>query len=91
MVRKVGNIHSEDEELKSIPICELFYKVAMDTVGSFLETKSRNKYILVAINHYSKWCEAKAIVDYGAKTVAKFLEDDVICTYKVPKFVLINN
>jgi hypothetical protein len=31
MVRKVGNIHSKDEELKSIHVCELFYKVAMDT------------------------------------------------------------
>jgi hypothetical protein len=78
MVRKVGNIRSEDEELKSIPICELFYKVDMDTVGPLLETKSRNNYILVAIDHYSKWCEAKAVVDYGVKIVAKFLEDDVI-------------
>jgi hypothetical protein len=45
----------------------------------------------VAIDHYSKWCEAKAIVDYGVKTAAMFLEDDIICRYGVPKFVLIDN
>jgi hypothetical protein len=45
----------------------------------------------VAINHYSKWCEAKAIVDHGAKTVTRFLEDDIICRYGVPKFVLTDN
>jgi hypothetical protein len=88
MVRKVGSIRSEDEELKSIPICELFYRIAMDIVEPLPETKSRNKYILVAIDHYSKWCEANAIVDHGAKTVAKFLEDDIICRYGVLKFVL---
>jgi hypothetical protein len=55
MVRKVGNIRSEDEELKSMLVCELFYKVALDTVIPLLEPKSGNKYILVAINHYSKW------------------------------------
>jgi hypothetical protein len=52
---------------------------------------SGNKYILVAIDHYLKWCEAKAVVDHGAKTVARFLEDEIICRYGVPKFVLTNN
>ncbi len=91
MVRRVGSIRSEDEELKSIPICDLFHKMAMDTAGPLPETKSRNKYILVAINHYSKWCEAKAIIDHGAKTAARFLEDDIIYRYGVPKFVLTDN
>jgi hypothetical protein len=91
MVRRMGSIRSEDEELKNIPICDLFHRVAMDTVGPLPETKSRNKYILVAIDHYSKWCEAKAVVDHGAKTTARFLEDDVICWYGVPKFVLTDN
>jgi len=91
MVRKVGNIHSKDEELKSIPICELFYKIAMDTARPLPETNLGNRYIMVATNHYSKWCEANAIVDHGAKTVAKFLEDDIICRYGVLKFVLIDS
>jgi len=91
MVRRVGSIRFEDEELKSIPVCDLFHRVAMDTVGPLPETKSGNKYILVAIDHYSKWCEAKAVVDHGAKTVARFLEDDIICRYGVPKFVLTDN
>jgi hypothetical protein len=91
MVRRMGSIRFEDEKLKSIPICDLFHRVAMDTVGPLPETKSGNKYILVAIDHYSKWCEAKAVVDHGAKTAAMFLEDDIICKYGVPKFVLTDN
>jgi hypothetical protein len=91
MVRKVGSILSEDEELKSIHVCEPFYKIAMDIVGPLTETKSGNKYILIAINHHSKRCEAKVVVDHGAKTIAKFLEDDIICRYGVPKFVLTDN
>ncbi len=45
----------------------------------------------MAINHYSKWCEAKAVADHGAKTVARFLEDDLICRYGVPQFILTDN
>jgi hypothetical protein len=91
MVRKMGNIRFEDEELKSILVCDLFYRITMDTTRPLPKTKLGNKYILVAIDHYSKWCKAKAIADHGAKTTAKFLEDDLICIYGVPKFALNNN
>jgi transposase InsO family protein len=63
----------------------------MDTAGPLPETKLGNKYILVAINHYSKWCEAKAVDDHGVKIAARFLEDDIICRYGVPKFMLTDN
>jgi hypothetical protein len=72
MVKRMRNIRSEDEELKSIPVCDLFYRVAMDTAGPLPETKSGNRYILVAIDHYSKWCETKVVADHGAKTAARF-------------------
>jgi transposase InsO family protein len=90
-VRSAGSIRSEDEELKNIPICDLFHRVAMDTARPLPEIKSGNKYILVAIDHYSKWCEAKAVADHGAKIAARFLEDDIIYRYGVPKFVLTDN
>jgi hypothetical protein len=91
MVKNEGSIRSGDEQLKSIPICDLFHKVALDTAGPLPETKLGNKYILVVIDHYSKWCEAKAVADNGAKTVARFLEDEIICRHGVPKFVLTDN
>jgi hypothetical protein len=87
LAKSSGSIRSGDEHLKSILVCDLFYKVALDTAGPLPETKSGNKYILVAIDHYSKWCEAKAVADHGAKTAARFLEDEIICRYGVPRFV----
>jgi len=91
LVKNEGSIHSGDEQLKSIPICDLFHKVALDTAGPLTEIKIGNKYILVAIDHYSKWCEAKAVADHSAKTASIFLEDDIIYRYGVPKFVLTDN
>jgi hypothetical protein len=90
-VRSKGSIRSGDEQLKSIPICDLFHRVALDTAGPLPETKSGNRYILVAIDHYSKWCEAKAVDDHSVRTAAKFLEDDIICRYGVPRFILTEN
>jgi hypothetical protein len=91
LVKSVGSVRSGDEELKTIPICDLFHRIAMDTTGPLPETKSGNRYILVAIDCYFKWCKAKAVADHGAKTTARFLEDDIVCRYGVPKFVLTEN
>ncbi len=91
LVKSEGSVRSGDQELKSIPVCDLFYRVAMDTAGPLPETKTGNKYILVAIDHYSKWCEAKAVADHSAKTAARFLEDELICRYGVPSFIFTNN
>ncbi len=48
-------------------------------MGLLLETEQGNKYILMAIDHYLKRCEAKA--------VAKFFEKYIICKYGVPKLI----
>jgi len=46
---------------------------------------------LVAIDHYSKWSEAKAIVDHDGKTIARFLEDEIIFRFGIPKYIIIDN
>jgi hypothetical protein len=53
-------------------VFDLFYRIAMDIARPLLETKLGNKYILVVINHYSKWCEAKAVANHGSKTTTRF-------------------
>jgi hypothetical protein len=87
----MGSIRPNVEDLKYIPICDLFYKIALDTIRPLPKTNKGNKYIFVAIDHYSKWCEAKAISDHTITTGTKFLEKYIIYKYGVPNFILINN
>jgi hypothetical protein len=79
------------EELHNIPMCEFYYRVALDTVGPLLETKRRNKYLPVAIDQYSKSVEAKAVTNHDAATAAEFLESEVICRHGVRKYLLPDN
>jgi len=58
-----------------MPIHDLFYRISLHTTSPFLETKSRNKYILVAIDHYSKWCETKVVPNHIATIYATFLKE----------------
>jgi len=79
------------EEMKSILVCDLFYRVAMDVAGPLPEKTSGNKYVLVVIDHYFKWCETQPIKEHDVCTTAKFLEDEVIWRYGVLKYILTNN
>jgi hypothetical protein len=79
------------ENLKNISVCDLFYRVALDIVKPLPETNDGNEYILVEIDHYSKWSKVKAIKDHTITTTARFLEEDIIYRYGVPKFIFIDN
>jgi hypothetical protein len=69
MVRRVGNICSKGEEMKNILVCEPLYRLVLDIASPLLETKVGNKNILVAINDYSKWCEAKVVLNHIVKII----------------------
>ncbi len=84
-------VRSKPEKLKNIPIWDQFYRVALDTVEPLPETYNGNKYILMAIDHYLKWCEVKVVINHDAKIDARFLEDEIICRFGVPKYIFIDN
>jgi hypothetical protein len=65
--------------------------MALDTFEPLPKTYNGNRYILVAIDHYFKWCEANTVVNHDAKTATRFLEDEIIFRFGVPKCVLTNN
>jgi hypothetical protein len=87
----LGNIRSDIEEMKNIPISDLFYRVALDTTGPLLVTKIGNIYALVAIDHYSIWCKARPIKDHVVATTIRFLEEEIMCKFGVPRFILLDN
>ncbi|KAL9224714.1 hypothetical protein vseg_000724 [Gypsophila vaccaria] len=41
-------------------------------------------FILVAIDYFTKWVEAASFRTLGAKEVAKFIQNNIICRYGVP-------
>jgi hypothetical protein len=85
MVGEIGRLCVGIEELKKIPICNLLYRVMLDTSDPLPKTKFGNKYVLMAIDHYSKWCETKPVKEHTIIVVAKFLEKQIICRFGVPE------
>src|SRR6266496_2280643 len=65
-----------------------FYRIGIDIKEPLPITSSGNKYIVVAIDYFTKWPEAKAIPNMQAETVAKFIYEEIISRYGVPQEIL---
>jgi Integrase zinc binding domain/Integrase core domain len=61
-----------------------FYHVGIDVMGPLPRTPTGHRYIIVAIDHFTKWVEATATETADAQTITKFLYEDIICRHGIP-------
>eukprot|EP00731_Ephydatia_muelleri_P028380 Em0020g24a len=59
--------------------------VAVDIMGPLPETDDGNKYVIVAVDYFTRWTEAYGIRNQEAATVAKKLVDEVFCRFSPPE------
>ncbi|XP_076851923.1 heat shock 70 kDa protein 12B [Brachyhypopomus gauderio] len=60
-------------------------RVAVDVLGPFPVTESGNRYVLVAMDYFTKWPEAYAVPDQSAVTTAETLLHEFFCRFGVPE------
>src|SRR6266540_44601 len=60
----------DENELHSIKVKEQFYQWGIDIVGSLIETLRENKYIVVAIDYFTKYPETRALINANIKSIA---------------------
>ncbi|KAI4871800.1 hypothetical protein NFI96_004239 [Prochilodus magdalenae] len=60
-------------------------RVAVDVLGPFPVTDSGNRYVLVAVDYFTKWPEAYAVPDQGAVATAEVLVREFFCRFGVPE------
>lgn len=67
---------------------EPFKRWNLDFVGPLPETKNGNRYILVAIDSFTKWSIAKAMPEATAHNVAKFIYEEILMNYACPSEII---
>ena len=78
----------EKHELNPIEVKEPFYQIGIDLVGPLPTTQRENQYIIVAIDYYTKYPEAKAIPRATSKEVSTFIYEEIICRHGCPQKIL---
>ena len=73
----------KQNELFPIPISAPWERVGIDFVGPFPETTQGNKYIITAIDYFTRWPEARAVPTATSKEAAKFIYEELICRHGI--------
>jgi transposase InsO family protein len=77
----------KDTALKPLPIMGMFYRWGVDMCKIPTISKNGSKYIVVMVEHFTKWVELRAIPEKTSEYTAAALRD-VLCRFGAPAEVL---
>ena len=88
-----GNLnHLPPTVLNSLSSPWPFAAWEIDIIGKITSNASNgHKYIVVAIDYFSRWIEVESFRTLKAKKMAKFIEKSLICRYGVPHHIVTDN
>lgn len=78
-------------QLNSIPISSMGFRWHADLAGPFPESLRGSRYVLVAVEAFSKWLEAIPIVNKEPETVAFAFLHNVLARFAAPGQVISDN
>ncbi len=59
----------------------------VDIVGLLLIIRKENRYIIIAIDYFSRWPEVRPLKITNADTVTTFLYEEIICRFEVSRIL----
>nr|GEY93226.1 reverse transcriptase domain-containing protein [Tanacetum cinerariifolium] len=68
-----------------------FYKWGIDIAGPFPEEPGKVKFLIVAMDYFTKWIEAKAVATITGGQVKKFAWDNIVCRFGIPGGIISYN
>ena len=64
----------------------------IDMIGEIIPTASNgHRFILVAIDHFTKWVEAASFASITKNVVARFIKHNLIYRYEIPERIITDN
>lgn len=78
-------IHRPSRDLQPILNPLPFGQWGLDILGPFPEAPYQKKWLIVGINYFSKWIEAEAASNITEQKVRKFIWQNIISRFGVPK------
>ncbi|KAG1135494.1 hypothetical protein G6F37_012849 [Rhizopus arrhizus] len=86
-----ANIPSKVSLHGKVPVHHLFERFAIDYIGPFPTSNAKNKYIILAVECYSRWPVAKAVKKVDSRTTVDFMYNELFTVFGASKFRLSDN
>ncbi|GJV94666.1 hypothetical protein Tco_1187433 [Tanacetum coccineum] len=69
----------------------LIRECRIDIAGPFPEGLGKVKFLIVAIDYFTKWIEAKPLATITGAQVKKFIWDNIVCRFGLPGEIISDN
>ncbi|GJR30381.1 reverse transcriptase domain-containing protein [Tanacetum coccineum] len=79
------------EKLNPITSPWPFYKWGIDIAGPFPEGPGKVKFLIVAMDYFTKWIEAKPVATITGNQVKKFVWENIMCRFGLPGEIISDN
>ena len=63
----------------------------MDILGPFPVSTSQKKFLIVAVDHFTKWVEVEAVPTITEARIQHFFWKEVICRFGIPHTLITDN
>ena len=85
------NIHQLGGVLNPLSSSSPFAQWGLDIVGSFPRATTNWRWLLVGIDYFTKWVEAKLLANIGDQDMKKFMWRKIVTRFSVPYALLSDN
>ena len=90
--QRFGNVQRlPAETLTTITSPWPFAKWGIDIVGPLPRGKGQVKFLLVAIDYFTKWVEAEALSTITEAKIQSFVWKNIICRFGIPQIIISDN
>lgn len=73
--------------MKPIQVSGPYERIAVDCMGPLPITENGNRFIVVFIDHFTKYIEAFAVPNITADTIARLFVEKIVCRHGVPQIL----
>nr|XP_025676136.1 uncharacterized protein LOC112776263 [Arachis hypogaea] len=84
-------IHLPAEHLHHSTVSWPFEKWGIDILGPFPTAPRQVKYLVVAIDYFSKWIEAQPLAKITSAQMISFVWKNIICRFGIPSNIITDN
>ncbi|KAL0449021.1 UNVERIFIED_CONTAM: hypothetical protein Slati_1458500 [Sesamum latifolium] len=68
-----------------------FDQWGMDLVGPFPQATGQRKFLIIAVDYFTKWVEAEPLAKITEKEVIEFLWKNILCRFDIPRTLVSDN
>ncbi|GKV40125.1 hypothetical protein SLEP1_g47794 [Rubroshorea leprosula] len=85
------DIHMPGEMLSSLTSPWPFAQWGVDLLGPFVKGKRGCIFLVVAVDYFTKWIEAKPLSTTTERKIEEFLFNSILCRFGIPKRIIADN